>query len=1157
MVMKRSMMRKNLRQSILKSFGRYAAIAIIIALGAAMFVGLRSTRNDMVATGQIYMDRQNMFDLRLLTSYGWNKEQLDDIRAMEGIEEAEGLFYMDLIVNQDSEGADAVYRFYSLPDRINQLVLLCGRMPEADNECLADGFRNSERILGTKITISDENEEDSLEKLVNRTFTIVGCVSTPLYMDMNRGNTSVGNGSISNYFFVPENAFDADYYSEIHVMIPGNHKIYTEEYNDFLSDMADTLEVQLKPLAEERLKTVKKDAREAYSDGVKEYTDGLKEYQEEREKTQKDLFDARKDIDDGKDTLIKSEKSLIKGEKQIANAKKTIVSSRRTLAASRETLAETRVSTYEQIADANEQLMENYSMLTENMAELEAGMVQINAGIAELDSGIMQIETGISQLDIAIQQIDTMINVAKIGLDTAESALEMAEIAGTDPELISQLREQMDGYYTSIEEYEAQKQELLEQRNELQAQLDDLNAQKSQIIAQKNELEDKRHQIQAGLAQVDAGFAELISQQAMAEKQFAAAEAQIQAGEAQLIVYEGELATQEENIKKGWIDLEQGKKDWLKGFREYKDGKLEAAAEFRDAEADLAEAAQKLQDARETILKMNKNDLFVLDRNSNVGYSSLDSSSNIVAGISRVFPAFFLLVAALVCITTMTRMVDEERTQIGTLKALGYSNMAIISKYLVYAGSSAILGCTTGVILGSVGFPIVLWEAYKIMIFITPAITLRFDWALCLAVIVSYTTVMLLVTWYCCRRELKEVPAELIRPRAPASGKELILEKLALWKKISFLNKVAIRNIFRYRQRLAMMMLGIGGCAGLLLTGFGLRDTIMDIADIQFEEVAQYDMEVYFQSDRTDEEQREFCEKLAPYAKDIMFYAQSSAEIDGNSQTKDITVITASEHVVDFIDFHKGNETIKYPGVNQLLLTSGMAEMLGVRIGDNVVLRNLDLEKMELTVSGIYDNHVRNYAVICPETMEQQWGRSPENQMAFVKVKEGHDSYAVGAVVNGLSGVMNVSVSEELAATVGTMMKALNLVILVVVFCAALLAAIVLYNLTNINITERIREIATIKVLGFNAFETAMYVFKENLALSVMGSAFGMLLGHLLLRFVVSQVKIDMIWLQARLSMRSYVLSITMTLLMGILVDLIFYFRLEKINMAEALKSVE
>ncbi len=1158
MVMKRNMMRRNLQQSILKSLGRYIAIMAIIALGASIFVGLLMTKSDMVATGQRYTDQQNMFDLRLVNSYGWAQEQVDQVAQLDGIVDAEGIFYTDLIAAWRGDGEDQVFRFYTLPEKINRLVLVGGRMPEKPNEILADGYHADKSILGSQVKLSAANDEDAMALAVYDTYTVVGYVSTPLYMDMNRGTTSVGNGSIANYFFVPRDGFDVDYFTEIQVTMPGDWKIYSKEYNDAMDALAEELEPQVEPLAWQRLEQVRQDAEEAYADGYSEYQDGVREYWDGMHEAYEEARKGHQELLDGEQDLLDAEERLTDAEAQIEDGKEAILDGKKTLSQSSQTLANAKATAYQQLSDANMELMKNYQEVSSNLQKVNNGMIQLNAGMLELETGITQLELGLEQLDSGIEQVQMLISIMDISIDAAQKSLEFALNADiVDQEQVDELTEKLEELLVTREEYVVQLADLQQQRTEYGAQLEELYATRAELQAQQEELEANKQLLEDALATIDAGFMQLQASQLQAENQFAAAEAQIEAGEAKLDASQLELEMMEEELQDAWLELEDGKQELADGWQEYEDGLTEMHTELADARQELDDAKQELFDAREAIDGMTEVQLHILDRNTNIGYMSLDSSSDIVQGVSRVFPAFFLLVAALVCITTMTRMVEDERTQIGTLKALGYSNRAIIGKYLAYAGSSALLGCGLGVFLGSVIFPMVLWEAYKIMLFISDTIVLTFNWVLCGAVVGAYTVVMLLVTWYCCRRELEEVPAELIRPKAPAVGKQLIFEKMKLWKKVSFLNKVTIRNIFRYKQRLAMMLVGIGGCTALLLTGFGLRDSIVNIVDFQYEEVTVYDMEVYFAEGLTAQQQEEFRRDAADCTQDLMFYHQTSVEADFDNQVREIYMIAAQDELERFIDFHKGEEPLDMPGINEVLLSVGTAEAMGIRVGDVMELRNADLQSLEVTVSGIYNNHVYNYAVVLPETVEAQWGTAPEQQMALVKVQEGQDVHSAAATITGLDNVMNVTVSEDMAGMVRNMMAALDLVVVTIVICAALLAAIVLYNLTNINITERIREIATIKVLGFRAGETAAYVFKENLTLSVMGTVLGLGLGKLLLEFVMSEVKIDMVWFDARILPPSFIWSVVLTILTACIVDFIFYFRLEKINMAEALKSVE
>lgn len=1157
MVMKRNMMRRNLRRSITKSFGRYVAIAMIIALGAGMFVGLRSTKSDMVATGQDYMRAQNMFDLRLLSSYGWDKTQLEPISQLPGIADAEGVFYDDLIVEKKNGEDASVYRFYTIPERINRLVLLEGRMPTAPDECLADGFRNKKNVIGQKVVISDSNADSSLEHLTQKELVIVGLVSTPLYMDTTRGNTSVGSGSIANYFFVPEETFDVSYYTEIHAVLKGEYTPYTQEYKNALSDAADVLKPLLEPFAQQRLESAKQEAQQAYADGQEAYRQGKEDYETEKADALQQLADSRAQLEDGQAALEDAENTLLELEAQLADGKEELEAGAQKLEQSEGTLKSAESGGQWALQSANAELESKEIELEAASQAVESGIIQINAGLVEIKSGITQLKTGLVQISIALRPIEAMAKIAQMNVELAQTTLDNLEQLGM-PELVVQAaRDNLQKCQEEKAQYDAQMAELLAQQEELSGKLTEVTAQQEELEAQKQDLLAKREEIRAGRQQIHDGYEEIGNQRTSMNNQIIYGHQQIAAGQQKIQDSRKQIRQGERELEAGRTELELRRQELEEGWAALQEAEEEASEKFAEAEQSLRDAEQKLSRAKETIEGITQTEVYVLDRTTNIGYNSLDSNSDIVAGVSRVFPAFFLLVAALVCVTTMTRMVDEERTQIGTLKALGYSNFAIVSKYLKYAGSSAIFGCGTGLLVGSVVFPTILWEAYKLVLFITPDIKLCFDWKLSLSVTALYTAAMLLVSWYCCHRSLQEVPAELIRPKPPTSGRALLIEKLPLWRHISFLNKVAIRNIFRYRQRLVMMLLGIGGCTALLMTGFGVQDSISRIVDVQFRDVTKYDVEVYFRSGRTPQEMEDFCQAMEPYSSQVLFFHQVSGEISVGSQTRDIYIMAAPEELTDYIDFTMDGAQIPMPGPNEVLLTAGIADILGLKIGDHVTLRNPDMQTLELTVSGIYENHVYNYAIVSPQTVAAQWGAEPEKQMALISVSEGKNPSAAGAAANKQEGVANVTVSQELAKTVSSMMSALDMVVVVVVICAGILAVIVLYNLTNININERIREIATIKVLGFNSRETAMYVFKENLVLSVFGTLFGIPLGKLLLGFVISQIKIDLIWIQPILGNSSLLLSVALTLLSAVAVDAIFYFRLDKINMAEALKSVE
>ncbi len=1143
MVMKRkNMMRRNLSQTIRHSIGRYIAIIAIIALGAGLFTGLKVTKVDMVATVQDYTDGQNMFDLQVMNSYGWTDDDVFELSKTDGIDDCEGTISLDVLVHM-GDGEDQAFKLMSIPERLNRPALEHGRMPSAPDECVVEGYFFGKEIIGKTLYISQNNTETTLDAFSYDAYTIVGTVSSPMYLNMQRGSTSIGSGAISAYGYIPMSGMDQEIYTEINLTLQGDHRVYTDEYDNAMDDMAERLEVLCEPLARKRHETVVAEAESEYADGMAEYLDGMAEFREARSDALKQMDEAEAELLRGEQELADNRKLLEDGFEQMDEAQKTLTESRAMMAESRLTLAKTRSETYAQLTAGSDELMKNYK-------EALAGKQQVDAGLMQIESGLTQLESGLSQIESGLTLINVMVPILETSRDAAQTALDAAVSGGADETAVSYLQSNLDQLNAQLAEYTQQRDELLATQAEVQKQYEEVLAQKNELLATKAMLEN-------GIETIELGFRELEQGRLNADSQFAAAEAQIDAGELQLEEGQRQLDERRAEAEAGLKQLEEAEKELAEGRATFEKEKADALQELSDAEAELADARIQLQDARQTIDDLSEPDIYALTRNTNLGYVVFESDSDIVAGVAKIFPVFFLAVAALVCITTMTRMIDEERTQIGILKALGYSSRAIMGKYLGYSGSASLAGCILGLLLGCFVFPAIIWYAYCIMYNFSPQLTLSYDLPTFAFIFVSYLGLTLLVTWNCCRRELKEVPAELIRPKAPAAGKALFFENMRFWKKMSFLNKVAVRNIFRYKQRLAMMLLGIGGCTALLVTGFGLQDTIKGITDVQFGEVTIYDMSVTFADPLTQAEQEDFRSHIREKTDRVLFCEQGGIDIHFDNNVKNVYFLATDADLDGVIDLHSGSEPVAMPGENEVVLSVGVARNMGIEPGDRVLLRNSDMEELELTVSGIYDNHVYNYAIVSGSTLRTQWDRSPQEQSALVLAAAEQDLHQLGADITGFSGVLNVSINADTAGQVGSMMDALDAVIVLIVLCAGLLAGIVLYNLTNINIKERIREIATIKVLGFNAAETGSYVFKENLALTALGTFLGLFAGKWLHATVMDYVRIDMVWFGYRIAWTSYLISALLTIVAALIVDAVMYFQLEKINMAEALKSVE
>ena len=516
-----------------------------------------------------------------------------------------------------------------------------------------------------------------------------------------------------------------------------------------------------------------------------------------------------------------------------------------------------------------------------------------------------------------------------------------------------------------------------------------------------------------------------------------------------------------------------------------------------------------------------------------------------------VFPIFFVLVAALVCITTMTRMVTEERTQIGTLKAMGYSSPVIMSKYLLYAGISALLGCVLGFFLGSTGLPYIVWYAYNIM-YQYEDLIFRFNawmFAGCLLISVAGS---LFVTWLACRSALSEKPAELIRPKAPATGKRVLLERIGpLWRRLPFLSKVSIRNAFRYPSRVFMMLLGIGGCTALMIAGFGAKDSLAGVGSFQYDEISLYDVVVHLDPANVDNHPDSL---WADWSEHSALAHREEIRLLNGSKGKDTDLILAdAAEIAPLLSLHtKNGKEIPWPAPGEVLITEKLSDTLGLRTGDSAVIRLESGKERNVTIAGVCEYYVGHAVFATPEG----YADTGKNY-ALIRAKADEDIGLRAARLRGGNGVNYVSLTQTERETLENSMASVDLMVLMLVFCSGALAFITLYNLTNINIMERIREVATVKVLGFTPHETAQYILNENLMLSFFGAAFGLLLGKLLHRFVMESINLDYMTYDVRISPMSYVMCFLITFVFALLTNYFMRSKLEKVNMAESLKSVE
>jgi len=995
--MAKSVYSKNIRRTIFGSFGRYIAILAIIALGVGFFTGVKNTKACMMETCNKYVTDHNMYDYRLVSTYGFEEKDVEALAAVDQVECAEGSITVDFYsVNND--GDSVVMRAHSLPEKINTVDLIEGRMPRSSDECIADDQRYGASDIGKTIKITDENNEETKDSFEYEEYMIVGIAKSPYYLTKGeRGTTALGRGSVSAFVYVPAESLTSEYYTELFVKCKAQGFIFSDEYYANMERAEAPVTAAAETKAQERYDEIVGEAGDELEEGRKELEDGRNKLESEKAKANAQLKDAKRTLDEKKSEL----------------------------------------------ADGKAQLAEKKAEMIEQRETAVSGLAQAQAGLTQTQSS----------LDAAKQDPNTPAEVIM----------------------------------------------------SLEAQIVQLQAAVTQT--------------EAGIDQIDTGLAE--------------------------------IAKQEKQIKNGESQISDG-------YDEYYDSRAKAKSEFDKAEAELADGEAELAEAEEEINDLEKPEIYVYDREDNLGFGSFESNSDIVDSIAKVFPVFFFLIAALVCSTTMSRMIEEERTQIGALRAIGYTSGRIMLKYMIYSGSAALIGCVLGFLLGSKFFPMALWFAYGMMFGFAP---LEYYFSLPLALISLAVALLCSIgtTYLACRGQLKNMPAEILRPRAPKAGKRVLLERVGfIWNRLKFLHKVTIRNIFRYKKRMIMMIVGIGGCTALVTAGFGIDDSIAGIGDHQYLGIQKYDVTVVF-SEEVDEEQRETFETdFADEIESSALVQMTSVTLSSDKATKPANlVVTDDANITRAINFRLEDKKVTYPEEGEAVLNNKMAEMLGVKIGDSFEIEYDDSERVTVTLSGIYTNYVGNYIYINDDTYNNIMEKDYEPSMMYVMVKEGIEPSVAAESFTGYEDIIAISVTEDQRAGVDDMMASLDYVIALVIACAGALAFIVLFNLSNINITEREREIATIEVLGFYPRELGSYVFRENFILVIMGIIAGLPTGYALHKFIMARIIVDDVSFNRIIEPASYLYTVITVICFALIVDIIMRRKLRKIKMAEALKSIE
>lgn len=1101
---------------IRKSRGRFLSILFIVTLGVAFFSGIRASEPDMRLTGDAYFDEAELMDIKAICTYGVTEDDVEAMEAEEGVACAEGAYSADFLYS--TKDAQQVLHVMSLQEKMNQITVSKGRMPESAGECLADD--NSSFAVGDQIRLESGTEDEVTDTLKTDTLEVVGLGNSPCYLSYGRGSSTVGDGSIRAFLIVPEDTFDMEVYSEVYMQVTGAKELlaFTDAYDGRVEEVLKRIEALADDRAVVRKDSLKDEANEKLEEAREELEDGRKE-------AKKKLDNAAKEIADAEKKLADARKQIEDGRAQIADAKMTLSSKQKELDAARV------------------QYQDGVAQLNDGKAAYEEGLLQYEEARAEAD---VQLQTGRQLLDGLQAQINADEERYYALLAQIEDLREQADVSEDSLDDTGESAGEPDtGPDQQIAALEAQAQAVAAR---LEGERQAYTLGQAGIEAVRREMDNAQAELTAAKSQIDAAEAEL-----------AAAPAKLSSGQAQINSGWNELRSQEQKLVDGEAEIVSNEAKLVDAKKEYEEGKAEAEAEIADGEKKIAEAEADIED-----IELPK--WYVYDRSTLIEYSGFGENAQRLGAIGRVFPVLFFLVAALISLTSMTRMVEEQRTSIGTMKALGYSKGAIASKYIGYALLATAGGSVIGVLIGEKILPYIIVYAYGILYQHLPKILVPYDWGYAAMASGAAVFCTLFATVMACYKELEAQPAVLMRPPAPKNGRRVFLERIGVvWRHLNFTWKSTIRNLMRYKKRFFMTIFGIGGCMALMLVGFGLKDSCYEIAKLQFAEIQFYDGSIYLEEDITEEQQDELEaalkseEQISRYMKANM---QNITLVNGKKECAAYECVFGSvEDIPWFVDFHDRRSKERYELTDDGgIISEKTAKLLDVKQGDTIEIKDEEKGNKQVKVTQICENYMGHYIYFTPACYEEVYGEEPEYNSILFEVEDSDvnaDLEKIGRNLLKQDGALSVSYTHDIEKQLDDMLRSLNLVIVVLIISAGMLAFVVLYNLNTVNIAERKRELATLKVLGLYNMEVAEYVYRENILLTFFGAVVGAVLGRFLHLFIIETVEVDSAMFGRNINMPSYIYSLILTVTFSMLINGVMYFKLKKIDMVESLKSIE
>ncbi|WP_423364664.1 FtsX-like permease family protein [Mycoplasma sp. P36-A1] len=1126
---------KSIFREIKNSLGRFLSIMTIILLGVAIYVGIKSTGPDIKNAVINYYTKYNLMDAKIVSDYGLNDNDLKILKNDDLISEYVATHSLDInLTNQNS-----VVRIleYNNNSKINKIEVVEGRLPEKANEIALDSeafIKNENLKIGSEYII--ESEKDVVSKIKNTKLKIVGKVDSPLFMDnLSRGTTTVGNGSIDYFAYMNKSNFKMDVYTEIYVKFNNINGIkeYSPEYKKIMNSNNDYLLEIFSNRAKERTNEIKKEALKEFekpekkiedaqikidnaldeinkakaqlNEGKLEYEQGVTDFYKKVDNAQIELNNSKNTLDSNQSILDKNKKELDSSLEKLKQAKKQLDSALKEF--KNKNINPKEIKTYE----------ENYKLITQLNNQYNQLLIEVNSYTETIST------TNPISNDVLLKW-KTIIDTPEMNLISLSPIIEGLLLQPTNKTLLDQLSSSLEQVISITKNNQDDLDKLIKAINKYNTGLKEYNQNNSLLIKNKNKLLKAQKTIDSGYSQVKAGQKELNDLKIAGEKQLQQSKQTIDQNETTIASSEQEIANNQDK---------------------------------------LDENKNKIEVEKNKVNEIEKAKYYFSDRTDNPGYSTIGDSVASLDTIAIVFPVFFFLVAVLICLSTMTRMVEEKRSEIGTLKALGYSNLMVAKKFIVYSIIASLAGALLGVAIGSSLLPKIISNSYS-MLFKIPSLELivypSFTMQAIIISIISTVGAAMFVLGY----ELRETPANLMRPKAPKLGKKIFLEKIpAIWSRLNFNYKVTFRNLFRYKQRMIMTILGIGGCTALLIVAFALQNSNKYTLVRQFDDVWKYQAIVVTNSDLSEKEQTVLNDKIKkePGFENMISTFQENVKLYDKDDNKLNVTLLASQNN-DLSQYIRLQERVAKKQLNlndnKAIVTEKIADIYKLKTGDHLNFSDTDGNKYSIEIGGITENYIGNYIYINANYYKTIMNKKlvPNSRLIKLTSTTNQSKFSDSLMKN--DHILNVSTMNKISETSRSTTGSLDTIVIVIIIASGALAFVVLYNLNTINVAERIRELSTIKVLGFFDNEVTMYILRENIILTILGIIFGMGLGNILYQFLITTAISNAgVMMIPDVSISSYALAAIVTFIFSSIVMVIVHRKLIKIDMIDALKSNE